>query len=185
MLDPINTVNSHKGLGVTFRFYIYIRLTVNKAPALSSNFLKTTLCRSEVFTKSFSISPIWLLLEFAPPVWNTGYLGKLFLLESVQRRWTKMTDGLAKVLYSHCLFILNLYLVKGRLLSADLLKWWKIFCGKSSFQPSNIFAIVSLPETRGHRFKNRHSLCSTEGRGRFFSHAYVSVCNSLLDDWLP
>jgi len=122
--ELIKIVNSHKNLGVTvntsLRFHIHIRQIVNKAAALASNFLKAMLCRSDKFMKSLLISHLHPLLEFASPVWNTSYLGDLCLLESVQRRWTKMIDGLAEILYSQCLAILDLYSVKGKLLRAVL-----------------------------------------------------------------
>ena len=38
-------------------------------------------------------SPIRLILEFGSTVRNTGYLGDLQLLESVQHHWTKHIDG--------------------------------------------------------------------------------------------
>ena len=122
--ELIKIVNSHKNLGVTvntsLRFHIHIRQIVNKVAALSSNFLKATSCRFETFMKSLLMSHLHPLLEFASPVWNTSYLGDLCLLESVQRRWTKMIDGLAEILYSQCLAILDLYSVKGKLLRAVL-----------------------------------------------------------------
>lgn len=184
--EPIKIVNNHKDLGVvvdtSLKFHIHIKQTVNKAAALSSNFLKTTLCRSEEFMKSLLVSHLRPLLEFASPVWNTGYLGDLRLLESVQRRWTKRIIGMADVPYSDRLKALNLYSIKGRLIRADLLKCWKIFHGKCGVEPRDIFSLPPLTVTRGHRFKIAHSFCSTEMRRRFFSLRCVSVWNSLPDD---
>lgn len=184
--EHINIVSSHKDLGVTvdntLRFHVHIRQIVNKAAGLSSNILKTTLCRSEHFMKTLLISHIRPLLEYASPVWNTGYLGDLRLLESVQRRWTKMIDGLGDVPYSHRLAVLDLYSVKGRLLRADMLKCWKIFHGKCGLRPEDIFAVAPPIGTRGHRYKTTYSVCSTESRRRFFSHRCVGVWNSLPDD---
>ena len=184
--ELINSVYSHKDLGVTvdtsLRFHLHIRQIVNKAAALSSNFLKVTLCRSEKFMKNLLTSHLRPLLEFASPVWNTGYLGDLRLLESVQRRWTKMIDGMGEIPYSHRLAILDLYSIKGRLLRADLLKCWKIFHGKCGLQPGDIFILAPSVGTRGHRFKIAYSFCSTESKRRFFSQRCVFAWNSLPDD---
>ena len=184
--EPINIVNSHKDLGVvvdtSLKFHVHIKQIVNKAAVLSSNFLKTTLCRSVEFMKTLLASHLRPLLEFASPVWNTGYLGDLRLLESVQRRWTKQIIGMANIPYSDRLKALNLYSIKGRLIRADLIKCWKIFHGKCGLKPRNMFNLPPLQGTRGHRFKIAHSFCTTEMRRHFFSLRCVSVWNSLSDD---
>ena len=61
-------------------------------------------------------------LEFSSTVWNTGYVGDLKLLESVQRRWTKQMDGLQDLSYYDRLELLNQYSVQDRLLRTDLIK---------------------------------------------------------------
>lgn len=50
-------------------------------------------------------------MEFGSTVWNTGYLGDLRLLESVQRHWTKHIDGLADLSCTGRLKALNLYVL--------------------------------------------------------------------------
>lgn len=70
---------------------------------------------------SLFISDVRLILDFASPVWNLGSFGQSKLLESVQRRWTKQTTGLANLPYSDRLTSLGLFYVKGRLLRQDLI----------------------------------------------------------------
>ena len=79
----------------TLMFHAHIKKTVHKAAGLANNLLKSTLCRSSDFMMAILKSHIRPILEFGSTVWNTEYLGNLQLLESVQRRWTKHTDGLA------------------------------------------------------------------------------------------
>ena len=40
------------------------------------------------------------ILDYFSCVWNTGYVGDLKLLETVQRRWTKNVEGLTEVNYA-------------------------------------------------------------------------------------
>ncbi|KAK3886186.1 hypothetical protein Pcinc_009646 [Petrolisthes cinctipes] len=125
--SDLSLADNHRDLGIlvdnTLKFHAHIRATVNKAAGLANNLLKSTLCRSSDFMVTILKSHIRPVLEFVSTVWNTGYLGDLRLLESVQRRWTKLIDGLADLSYTNRLKALNLYSVQGRLLRADLIKY--------------------------------------------------------------
>ena len=121
------------------------------------------------------------LLEFGSPVWHTGYLGDLRLLESVQRRWTKQIDGLHDLSYFVRLKSLNLYSVQGRLLRADLIKCWKIFNNQSAIAPLDLFTLSQVSCTRGHRYKILKPHASLDCRRRFFSVRCIDLWNSLPD----
>ena len=121
------------------------------------------------------------LLEFSSPVWHTGYIEDMKLLESIQRRWTKAIDGLSELSYAERLAHLDLFSVQGRLVRADLILCWKIFHGLSSISPDNIFSLDRRPGTRGHRFKIYHRFAFTEARKRFFAIRCVPLWNSLPD----
>ena len=71
------------------------------------------------------ITHIRPIIDFGSVLWNTGYLR---MLERVQR-WTKKIIGYAGFSYSVRLSTLNLFSIKGRLLSADLILVWKIMTG--------------------------------------------------------
>ena len=182
----LNIVTSQRDLGVlvdsTLRFHGHIASIVSKAGGLSINLLRSTLCRSADFMVSLFVSHIRPLLDFASPIWNTGYQGDLRLLESVQRRWTKNIDGMEELSYANRLEALNLYSIKGRLLRADLLKCWKIFHGKCGIQPSDLFVMAPDVGTRGHRFKLAFTHSSLECRRRFFAVRCVSSWNALPDE---
>ena len=125
------------------------------------------------------IAHIRPLLEYASPVWNTGFVGDSRLLESVQRRWTKHIEGMSDMEYAVRLRSLGLYSVKGRLLRTDLIKYFKIFKGLSVIGPSDLFVLSPSVHTRGHCFKILKPHVSLESRHRFFSVRCVVVWNSL------
>ncbi len=127
------------------------------------------------------ITHIRPLLEFASCVWNTGFVGDLRLLESVQRTWTRHIDGLFELPYSDRLRVLDLFSVQGRLTRADLIKYWKIFHNECSIQPRDVFVLAPTLGTRGHRFKIAHTHSTLEARRRFFSLRCVGLWNSLPD----
>lgn len=66
------------------RFHLHIRETVSKAVEVAPSLLKSTLCCSSQFMTALLISDDRPSLDFAFLVWNTGFLGDLVLLESVQ-----------------------------------------------------------------------------------------------------
>ena len=119
------------------------------------------------------------ILEYCSCVWNTGYLGDLKLLESVQRRWTKEVDGLSSRPYSERLRALDLFSVRGRLLRCDLLKVWKCFSGVLCFEPSALFELAPQMGTRGHSLKLVVPRAGLDCRRRFFSVRVVELWNSL------
>ena len=151
----------------------------NKVGGMPSNFLRSTVCRSKEFMLSLYVAHIRPLIEFSSCVWNTGYVGDLKLLESIQRRWTRHIDGLENTSYSHRLAILDLYSVRGRLIRADMIKMWKIFHDKCSITPSDLFVMAPNVGTRGHPFKVFRGHAVLEARRRFFSVRCIDVWNSL------
>ena len=154
---PVSFSSAAVDLGITvdtsLRFHHHIQNLVSKAAGLAHSFIKSTLCRSPSFMTKLFITHIRPLLEFASPVWNTGYITDLTLLESVQRRWTKLITGCEGMSYEQRLKTLDLYSVKGRLLRADLIKCWKIFNGMSSITPTELFSMAPARDiTKGHKF---------------------------------
>ena len=94
---PLTLSSTAVDLGITvdlsLRFHHHIQSIVSKAAGLSYSLIKSTLCRSSSFMVTLFITHVRPLLEFASPVWNTGYITDLSLLESVQCRWTKLITG--------------------------------------------------------------------------------------------
>lgn len=182
----LRLVDSHKDLGITvdnkLRFHAHIRQTVAVAGGIASNLLKSTVCRTPSFMKSLLISDIRPLLDFASPVWNTGFQGDFRLLESVQRRWTKQVLNMSNLSYQERLLNLNLFSIKGRLIRSDLIMCYKIFHDLSIIKPLDLFIMAPVLGTRGHSLKIFHTRTETEARRRFFSCRIVELWNSLPRD---
>ncbi len=131
---------------------------------------------------SLLISDIRPILDFASPIWNTGFIRDQKLLESVQRRWTKQVSGLSQLSYADRLSRLNIFSIKGRLLRNDLILCYKIFHNLSTIKHVDLFTMSPHPGTRGHRFKILPRHTNIEARKRFFSHRVISHWNSLPSD---
>ena len=182
---PIRVTDSHPDLGViidrSLKFHVHVSSTVHKAAGLSLNLLKSTVCRSPEFMLALFRTHIRPIIEYCSCVWHSGYLGDLRALEAVQRRWTKRISGMSDLEYGCRLRSLDMYSVQGRLLRADLIQCWKIFHGKCSVSPTDVFSLAPQSGTRGHRFKVCHPRSSTATRQRYFSVRCVQPWNTLPD----
>lgn len=163
------------------KFHQHISNTVRKAAGLAQNLLKSTVCRTPDFMMTLFSSHVRPIIEYCSCVWNTGYVGDLRMIESVQRRWTKSVGGLRCRDYKARLRILNQYSMQGRLLRADMIQCWKIFHGKCSIASGDLFLMAPPTGTRGHMFKISHVRAQTDVRRRSFSMRVVSTWNSLPD----
>ena len=181
--SPISSDQSAVDLGVkvdtSLRFHDHVRVTVNKAAGLAANLLKSTCNRDRDFMIALFVGHIRPILEYCSCLWNTGFLGDLRLLESVQRRWTKQIDGIQDLSYGARLRTLDLFSVKGRLVRSDLLKVWKLFNGGLCFEPSVFFDMAPRVGTRGHPLKLAVPRSRLECRRRFFAVRVVKLWNSL------
>ena len=170
---PIDYVSTHGDLGVTvdnqLKFHKHVEKISAKVGGMASNFLKSTVCRSANFMMNILTVHLRPVLEYASPLWNTGYKGDLVLLESVQRRWTRNVEGLEGLPYYARLQKLNLYSVQGRLWRADMLLCWRIFHGESKICPEQLFTMASRVGTRGHCYKILAEHIQTETRKRSFA----------------
>ena len=174
--------DSARDLGVVIdselRFHNHIAITSTKALGVSNNILRGTICRSPEFMKTVFISHIRPILDFCSSVWNLDYVMDVRSLESVQRRWTKKTDGFSLLPYHERLRRLSLFSVWGRLLRADLILAWKI---THDLIPSlsGILVPSTNTHTRGHQYKLAVRRTKTEARRRFFSNRVVTTWNNL------
>ena len=183
--SPIRFVESHADLGVLvdedLKFHIHIASVTHKAAGLAQNLVKSTVCRSPDFMMSLFNSHIRPIIDYASCVWNTGYMGDLRLLESVQRRWTKRVTGMSNLDYPTRLRALRQFSVTGRLLRSDIIQCWKIFHGKCFLNPLDLFTMPPQTTTRGHRFKICHVRTQTDVRKRAFAIRCIERWNSLPD----
>ena len=184
--SPIPFVTSHMDLGVlvdsALKFNEHISKTANKSAALAHNVLKSTACRSPEFMMPIYSSHIRPIMEYCSCLWHTGYVGDTQILESVQRLWTKQVIGLKDMDYGARLRALKQYSVRGRLLRADMIYYWKVFHGKCALAPGDLFKQAEYQGTRGHRYKIELPRTRTDVRKRSFAVRGIATWNQLPDN---
>ena len=125
-------------------------------------------------------------LEYAVQVWNPYLKKDVKVLESVQRRATKLVPGLKKLSYTDRLKELNLTTLEERRVRGDLIEMYKITTGldKINWHKPPIFKKTQdsmfrqIP--RSHDFTIEKQLVKNcEQRYHFFSNRIVNAWNKL------
>ena len=87
-------------------------------------------------------------LEHAQQAWSPYLRKDINLLESVQRRATKLLDSIAHKTYEDRSKSLNLYSIEDRLRRGDMILMFRIL--------KDLFPCAKLTSTRGHNLKVNH-----------------------------
>ena len=100
---------------VDLKLHDHIHFVMRKARQV--DWLRTSsraLYAENLTSCSFFLLPITpiMIIQYCPCIWSMGYKGDLYLLETVQKRWTTETESLHDLKYSKRLLALNLYSVK-------------------------------------------------------------------------
>jgi len=108
-------------------------------------------------------------LEYCVPVWAPYYVKDKALIESIQRRFTRMLPSFRTFSYEERLMKLGLWTLEDRRIRADLVEVYKMVYGLSSVRLNTFFEFSSLDRTRGHSLKLKKNRFRTELRQHFFT----------------
>jgi hypothetical protein len=119
-------------------------------------------------------------LENGSPAWNPYLQKDIKLLESVQRRATKLVVGIGHLSYEDRLRFLGLQTLETRRARQDLITVFKLLKGLFVFDWTILFELDKNTRTRGHCFKLRRKTTPTRDYARyFFNYRVIETWNSL------
>ena len=118
-------------------------------------------------------------LDYAVQFWSPYYRMEINSLESVQRRMTKMIQGLRNLPYSERLRALNLHSLERRRARGDLIEVFKWMKGFNKGDINKILKVKDLTRTRGHGFKLDKFRFRKEIGKWWFSNRVVNDWNRL------
>jgi hypothetical protein len=121
-------------------------------------------------------------LEYAIQAWSPWLQKDIQLLESVQRRATRMISGFRDLPYEERLRRLHLMTLERRRERGDVIEAYKIMKALEDVDTEEFFALdaVGNPHaTRGHALKMRKQHARLDLRKNFFSCRAVSAFNAL------
>lgn len=182
---PLNKVPSHIDLGVTITSDLswseHILTTCKRANSMLYLLRRTFVHVS--FKASIQLYKTYVrpLLEYAGPVWCPVLVRDQSLLESVQRRATRVTFGLNRPTYPDRLKMANLLSFQERRLRGDLIMSFRIL----NFNYANISSLYSLNSDnrlRGHKYKLKKEKFKTKHRQYYITNRIFETWNNLPSD---
>ena len=118
-------------------------------------------------------------LEYCVQAWSPYYVKDIQVLEKVQRRATKLVEGLSRKSYEDRLAALRLYSLEQRRIRGDLIETYKIVTGKEGIDASKLFKPTKQPNLCRHCFKLYKDRSKLLLRQNFFSQRVVNLWNQL------
>ena len=121
-------------------------------------------------------------LEYCVQAWSPTYMKDSWLIERVQKRATKMINGISNLEYEDRLKMLDMFSLKYRRLRGDLIEVYKFVHGQHIGYLKNLFDFDREPRGRCHQYKLIVKQSRTRLRQSFFSRRVVSHWNKLPAD---
>ena len=118
-------------------------------------------------------------LEYCIQAWSPHFRHDINLLESVQRRATKIIPSLRHLEYIDRLRVLNMFSFERRCVRGDMIELFKIFSGIDKLDVSKFFELDDGNRTRGHHLKIKKQGCRLDLRKYFFTNRVVDFWNKL------
>ena len=178
----INKCNEEKDLGVVFdsnlSFDPHIRKIAAKANQVIGMVRRAfSFVDKDTFLKLYKafVRPH---LEYANVIWAPYLKRQSRLIESVQRRATRILPECEGMSYSQRLKYLKLHSLKGRRMRGDLIQTYKIMNNKDDIDLHSLF-ILTNPNTRNNEGKLYKKYAGKNIRKFSFSHRVVNSWNNL------
>lgn len=120
-------------------------------------------------------------LDYAVPIWKPHLKKDISLMESVQRRMTRLIPGMRGKTYEERLKELNLMSLEQRHIRQDLLTFYNIINKKMDIDLDGITEIIGKERTRGNFYKIRPKYARLECRRNAYFHRIWKIWNELPD----
>ena len=176
-----------KDIGVyldnNIKFDEHINQAVNKANRILAITRRTFECIDDDIFKMIFKGLVRPHLEYAAPVWSPHLKKHVDLIESVQRRATKLVPGLKQLPYPERLKKLKLPTLAYRRARGDMIQAYKLITENKDGYDKSILPMFTFSNTglRGHNKKLFLPRVNKNIRKFNFSHRVITIWNSLPD----
>ena len=174
--------DTERELGVLFSTNLKLKNQVitacNKANQMLSRIKKSFAHFDCKLIRSLYLTFIWLLLEFAVPVWSPFLKSDCDNIERIHHKATKLISSIRNLSYQKRLEALNLTTLVERRQRRDLIQMYKIMHNIDKLEKGIRFPIVNN-QMRGHCFKYFKKITRLNHRENFFFNRTANLWNSL------
>lgn len=182
--DNIQNITYEKDLGVIVAHDMKSSLQTQEARKRALKMLgilnRNVNYKSKAIMKRLYYAFVRPHLEYCLQSWRPVHKKDLKALENVQRKATKMIQGLHHLSYEDRLKALNMHSFQYRGLRGDMSELFKIITRPDNMGFDKMFKL-NRNSTRGHKFKLQKQHVRTLIRKNFFSQRVVDTWNSLSD----
>ena len=179
----LKVVNVEKDLGViidsSLSFDEHISTVVKKANSLMGMIRRSFLYLDKDMFRRLFTAIVRPHLEYGAPIWNPHFKKHIDLIESVQRRATKLIPGLFDLSYKERLKLLKLPTLEYRRYRGDMIELYKMTHGLYDNGATQNFLSFTPSHCRGHKFNLEKSYSKKDIRRFSFRHRTTNQWNNL------
>lgn len=181
--DTLDAVKNEKDLGVIMddklKFHVHASATTKKANQVLGLIKKSYTSRDRTTISSLYKALVRPILEYGNVIWGPFYQSDIKMIESVQRRATKIITELSDLPYEERLQQLGIPSLEYRRLRGDMIWVYKILNGLVRIDEEKLFKPSAIKYTRGHALKLQCKRAMKTQRIQTFSVRVINNWNQL------
>ena len=182
--EPLNTDTEETDLGITFEEGFTFSKHIAKIAVKSNSRLglikRTFKIRTDKIILVLYKSLVRPILEYGSVIWSPYTKQDKDVLETIQRRATKMITRLRDLSYPNRLKAIKLPSLAYRRIRADILQLYRILKGiDNNINPIELFELDTNELTRGHSLRINKIRCLTSKKLHSFPHRAIHIWNKL------
>uniref|UniRef100_M3XLH7 Reverse transcriptase domain-containing protein n=1 Tax=Latimeria chalumnae TaxID=7897 RepID=M3XLH7_LATCH len=181
--QKLESADNEKDLGIIIddklKFSHHSNMAVSKANKMLGVIKRTITSRKmEVITPLYR-ALVRPHLEYCVQFWSPRLRCDIESVERVQRRATRLIEGMEGLNYSERLQKLHMFTLEKRRMRGDMITVFKILHDPDTMVQDELFHPVNESRTRGHNLRVRGGKFKTNVRKYYFSERVVKLWNML------
>lgn len=181
--EILEATPNEKDLGITMdgklKFHTHASAVTKKANQVLGLVKKAYTSRDRTTISTLYKALVRPILEYGNVIWGPFYQVDIEMIESVQRRATKLVPDLSHLPYEKRLEHLRIPSLSYRRMRGDMIWVYKIRNGLVRIDCDKLFKPATVTYTRGHALKLQKKFAKKSQRTRTFSVRVINNWNNL------
>uniref|UniRef100_M3XHM8 Reverse transcriptase domain-containing protein n=1 Tax=Latimeria chalumnae TaxID=7897 RepID=M3XHM8_LATCH len=181
--QKLESTDNEKDLGIIIddklKFSHHSNMAVSKANKMLGIIKRTITSRKMEVILLLYRALVHPHLEHCVQFWSPRLRCDIESIERVQRRATRLIEGMEGLNYSERLQKLHMFTLEKRRMRGDMITVFKILHDPDTMVHDELFHLVNESRTRGHNLRVRGGKFKTNVRKYYFSERVVNLWNML------